>query len=845
MMMGKYNHPMKKTALIPLFTFFLFVVLALSGPCYAASEGPASGGSAPGKDRLVSESLDDIQSQVDAEVDRTLTAGGVQEPSVPLEDALREEQAPVTSYEGALEGASGDIVRAIDIEGNRSIGIATILTKIKTRVGQPYRQNVISDDLKRLYNTGFFSDVRVDRKSENGGLKVIITLEEKPIVGEITFSRVRYLNKRVILSKIKTAAGKFFDKKSLGDDVTTIKEMYQKKGLTQAEVDVETSMNEATNKVRLHFIIREGFRVKVRKIAVAGNSAFTRNKLVKVMKSRSAWLFNSGYLKEEALGEDMDRIQAFYEKNGFIDAAASYKLEEYRPGQVKVLVSVEEGKRYYVGDVVFSGNAVLSSSQVQASMKDMYKGKVFSKARLADDTANIKSLYFDKGYIFARVNEATSLNTQTGQVDIKFNIDEGGIAYVNKVKVQGNTQTRDIVIRRELRLYPGDRFDGAKLRRSKERLNNLGFFEDVNFDIEDTDVPDQKDLVVDVREAKTGSFSFGGGYSTVDQLIGFVEIEQKNFDFANWPTFTGGGQRISARAEVGSTRNNAVLSFTEPYLFDYPVSGGFDLYRTQHNRTSDTGYAYDQTNTGLKLRFGKEISEYLSAGTYYRVENIDIKNLEDTVSADLKAEEGSNFVSSLGLSLTKDHRDNIISPSKGWVATVSSDVAGGPLAGDKDFYRLELNGSYYVPFKYSSVFEFSGRVGMVDAYGNSNKVPIFERYFAGGARSIRGYTERGVGPVDANTQDAIGGESIFVGTMEYTIPIIDVLKFATFYDIGNVWAKYSDLGADKLYSGFGFGLRIKTPIGPMNLDYGIPLDTEPGESSRKSGKFYFSVSRGF
>lgn len=805
---------MKKIILLPLEVFLCFIVF-VAQPVFA--QEPPQGAS--------SESATSQAAVAEQELNKA-----------------QEGLAPATE-EG--EGA-GKLVKSIDIEGNKSIGIATILAKIKTRVGMEYRQNVISDDLKRLYNTGYFSDVRVDRKDEADGLKVLISVVEKPIVEEITFSKLRYFNKRVILSKIKTQIGKFLDKKSLNDDVNTIKELYQKKGLTQAEVDVESFIDEATNKVSLHFIVREGFRVKIKKLNVLGNAAYNDDQVIKAMKSRSAWLLNAGYLKEEVLAEDIERIQAFYEKNGYIDAKAAYKVDPFRQGLVSVDITIDEGKRYYIGDIVISGNAVLSPAEIETSMKDMKRGKIFSKMKLADDVANVKSLYFDRGYIFAKVNESTSLNSSSGQVDLKLAVDEGGIAYINKIKVQGNTQTRDIVIRRELRMFPGDQFDGTKLRRSKERLSNLGYFEDVNFDIEDTDQANQKDLVVDVKEAKTGTFSFGGGYSTVDQLIGFVEIEQKNFDFSNWPTFTGGGQKISARAEFGSTKNNEMLSFTEPWLFDYPISAGFDLYRTEYSRTSHTGYAYDQTRVGSKLRFGKEISEYLSTGAYYRLENVKIANMQDAVSQDLRDEVGRNTVSSVGASLTSDHRDSTISPTKGWAGTVSSDVAGGPLGGDKDFYRLETNVAYYVPLKYSSVIELSGRVGMVDAYGSSNKVPIFERYFVGGARSIRGYDERSIGPIDASTGDPIGGESIVVGSIEYTIPVIDVIKFAAFYDIGNVWAKYSDFFSNKLFSGTGFGLRIKTPIGPMNLDYGIPLDKQPGDTSRnKSGKFYFSVSRGF
>ncbi|MBF0386595.1 MAG: outer membrane protein assembly factor BamA [Candidatus Omnitrophica bacterium] len=811
---------MKKTILLPV----LVIGLTLLAISFARAE--VSGDAPPARQDDVAAALDAVEMNSQA-VD---TAAEVAPPpeEVAVDDAL-----------------SGKNVSAIDIQGNKSIGVATILAKIKTRVGQEYRQNVISDDLKRLYNTGYFSDVRVDRKEEAAGLKVIIILEEKPIVDEITFSKLKFFNKKVLLSKIKTQSGKFLDKKALNDDVNTIEEMYSKKGLTQVKVEVEQFLDAATNKASLHFIIREGYRVKIKRIKILGNLAYNDDKVIKAMKSRSAWIFNSGFLKEDVLTEDMERVQAFYEKNGYIEAKATYATEQLQHGLVNVDVTVEEGKRFYVGDIQFKGNAVLAEPEIAAVMKDIKKGKIFSKVKLADDVANIKSLYFDRGYIFAKVEESTALNPESGQVDLKLDVQEGGIAYINKINIQGNTQTRDIVIRRELRMYPGDQFDGVKLRRSKERLNNLGYFEDVGFDIEDTDVADQKDLVVDVKEAKTGSFSFGGGYSTVDQLIGFIELDQKNFDFSNWPSFTGGGQRVTARAEVGSSRNNILLSFTEPWMFDYPVSGGFDLYRSQYNRSSSTGYAYDQTRVGGKLRAGKELSEYVSTAGYYRLESVDINNMQDDVSADLKAEQGKSNLSVIGASLANDRRDSTISPTKGWLASGAVDLAGGPVGGSKDFYRLETNGAYYIPLRYNSVVEFSGRLGVVSAYGSTSKVPIFERYFAGGARTIRGYSERAVGPIDTGNGDPIGGEGIMLGSVEYTIPLIDVIKFATFFDSGALSAKYGDILSEKLYSGTGIGFRVKTPIGPMNLDYGIPLNKEPGQASRSSGKFYFSVSRGF
>ncbi len=736
------------------------------------------------------------------------------------------------------------VIKAIEVKGNKTISVSAILAKIKTRAGQEYIQSVVSDDLKRLYNTGYFSDVRVDRQEYEGGLKVIFLIEEKPVIDKVTFSKLRYFSPKVISRKLKTQQGKFLDNKSLKDDEDTIKDLYAKKGLTLVEVQTETTEDEVTHKVNVHFIVREGYKVRIHRINVDGNVKYKDKQIIKVIKTRAKTFFSSGYLNQETLDEDMERVLSFYEQNGFIDAAVDHEIAELPKGLIDINIHINEGKQYMAGHITLGGNSVVAEDEILAAMENIKQGKVFSREKLSVDISKIRALYFDRGYIFADVKDTTSLDPVTGLVDIKLDIIEGGLAYVDKIKIQGNTRTRDIVIRRELRISPGERFDGGKLKRSKERLNNLGYFEDVGFDIEDTDQSDRKDLVVQVKEAKTGSFSFGGGFSTVDKVIGFVEIEQRNFDFANWPTFTGGGQNLKLRAETGSIRNNLLLSFTEPWLFDYPISAGFDAFRTERDREQDIGYAYSEKRIGGNIRLGKEFSEYLSGRLAFRREMVTIQDLESNVSADLLAEEGTNAVSAVGGSLNFDSTDSAFNPTEGLVVRGDVDLAGGVLGGDKDFYRTQLSSSYYVPLKFKSVLEFRGRIGFVDAYGDSEKVPIFERFFAGGARTIRGYDERTVGPLDANTADPIGGESIVVGNVEYTIPLIEFVKLATFFDVGNVWAKTEDFASGDLKSGAGLGLRVKTPIGPINLDYGYPLNDEPGKEQR-SGKFYFSVSRGF
>jgi outer membrane protein insertion porin family len=445
----------------------------------------------------------------------------------------------------------------------------------------------------------------------------------------------------------------------------------------------------------------------------------------------------------------------------------------------------------------------------------------------------------------AQTQEVTAVNPSSGRVDIVYHIRENEVAYVNKIKIKGNIKTRDLVIRRELRIHPQDRFDGQKLRRSKERLQNLGFFDEISYDTEDTGVTNKKDLVVEVKEAKTGAFSFGGGYSTVEQFVGFVEIEQKNFDWKNFPYFTGAGQDLKMRASFGSINQGYDLSFTEPWLFDYPVSFGFDAYKQIRDREQDVGYGYDQDVTGGALRLGNEISDYLKQNLTYRYDTIKISNLSTNATSDLTNELGTNAISSMEYGLNFDSRDNVFDTTKGELFTGSYQLAGGPFAGDKDFNKFFGRASHYIPLFRGSSLELRGRVGLAKPYGDSDKVPIYERFFCGGAYSVRGYRERKVGPVDEGSGDPKGGNSLLIANAEYSYPILSFMKLAAFCDSGNVWDKAGDFGQGGFKSSTGLGVRIKTPIGPVMLDYGLPLNKESGSDKRGDGKIHFSMSHGF
>jgi outer membrane protein insertion porin family len=755
----------------------------------------------------------------------------------------------------SISSRTSKLVTAIEVKGNKSISSNTVLSKMKTRIGAPSQDNIISDDLKRLYLLGFFSDIRIDTEDYKDGIKVIVNVVERPIIEKITFSGIRRMgtSEEKLKQELKSKEAQYLDYPSVTEDVRTLKKKYEKIGFSQAQIDYKVDIDEGANKAKVRFNIIEGRKIRIKDILVEGNFAFDRSRILRLMKTKRAWFFNSGALKEDVLEEDVERIKSFYHRAGYTDVTVEYGItpDTARTYLLYINIKIEEGKKYLVGNINIQGNKDIELSDILAALKECVPGKVFSKEALQIDIVNIQSLYFDRGYISCRVQEATSVNQYTGRVDISYNITENEVALVDKIKIRGNIKTRDVVIRRELRIYPGDRFDGEKLRRSRERLQNLGFFEEIGYDTEETDVPNLKNLVVDVKESKTGAFSFGGGYSTVDNLIGFIELEQKNFDWKNFPYFTGAGQDLILRASLGTISSGFDLSFTNPWVFDYPVSFGFDAYRRSHERYEDVGYAYDETITGGDIRLGKEISEYIRANLTYRFDTIDLSNIDPDASDALKKEVGKNTISSIAPAFIYDSRDNRFDPTKGDLLNASFELAGGSFGGDKDFWKFNGRASHYFPLPRNSALEIRGRAGIGKPYGDSVEIPVYERFFAGGANTIRGYEERSVGPFDPLSKDPLGGEAMLVGNIEYTYPLYQAsdksfkISMAAFYDTGNVWANLSDFCSGGFVSGVGLGIRLKTPIGPIMVDYGIPLNKEPGEESKSNGRIHFSASHGF
>ncbi|MFH1771902.1 MAG: outer membrane protein assembly factor BamA [Candidatus Omnitrophota bacterium] len=731
----------------------------------------------------------------------------------------------------------------IAFDGNRIISDATVLSKIKIRAGQAYNDNIVNEDIKSLIATGFFEDVEVERDFVPEGAVIKFKLREKPLLKKVTIEGARRIRRQKIEKEISLKDGSFVDDYALSDAANKIRDLYRDKGFTQASVSHSMIvLDSQKNEVEVKFIIEERAVLKVRGVDIAGINSISPRRIKRLMKVKKKWLFNRGVFNESSLSDDVKRITDFYRQKGFADVKVNTDIRYDEKG-VFVTVKINEGEVYHIGSIIIEGNRDIELDELISEIQ-LKEGDIFSHDSVYQVSSKLREIYFNRGYIFSAVDPISSFNEETNKVDVAYKIVENNVAHIARVNITGNARTKDEVIRRELRVYPNERFDGAKVKKSKERLDNLDFFEEVRIGAGPSSEPDWVDLNIDVKEARTGHFSFGGGYSSVDELVGFVEVRQRNFDYKNLSTFTGAGQDLSAYFSMGTVTQQLQLSFTNPWIFDRPISFGFDAYKKGHQREEDVGYGYEKDIRGGVLRLGREFSDRLKGGIGYRLETVTIGDVIDTASDELKSEVGRNDLSSLETNLAFDTRDNVFSPTKGIYFYNFLKFTGGPLAGDKDYFKYIARLSHYILAVNQSVLEFRVRGGIADPFSSTEKIPIYDRFFAGGADTIRGYNERKVGPIDPVTEDPIGGEALFVGNIEFTYPVADFVKAAVFFDTGNVWKDKSDFFQGGFKSSIGLGLRVKTPVGPVSIDYGWPLNTEPGEEE-KGGKLHFSVSRGF
>jgi len=757
------------------------------------------------------------------------------------------------------------LVKEIEIRhvGPVPISDSVILANIQAKAGQQTTRTALGQDVRNLYATGYFTNVHVAQEDMEGGVKILFTVQGKAKIKEILIKGSEKVKASKIRKEMELKVGEPLDERKVVLAQKKVEEYYEKAGFEQATIKYDISIDQQTGQGVVTFNISEGPRVAIIDITFTGADHFSKAKLQKQMKTKRkwwlSWIVRTNVMKKEQWQDDLESLRDFYRNEGYIDMVIKdVKFDHINANQMYVRMTIVEGKKYQVGKLDIKGNQLFPSAGIRAELK-MTEGKTFGPKALDKDIEAIRDFYGGKGYIDAQVVPVKQANVETGRMDIVYEITEGDISYLSKISIRGNTKTKDKVIRRELAVKPGDVFNMVKVKRSKERLQNMGYFSKVNTIAEPTDVPGRKDLAVEVEEQRTGQLVFGAGFSSVDSLVGFAEVSQGNFDLFNPPFFTGGGQKARFRVQMGTQRQDYILSFTEPWFMDRRLALGFDLFRSESQYLSSI---YTERRMGFDVHLTKELMPFVSGRIQYGYQVVDITDVESTAPQVFQDEKGARSESAVTATITRDTRDSVFLTTRGNKTEFSIQGAGGPLKGQTDIYKMELRSQQYFPIPLTwptldkkHVLLLAGGSGVVDSYGDSTRVPLFNRFFLGGPNNLRGFRFRDVspkvanlntpgnGPAAANPDEPVGGNTYGWGTIEYTIPVIEKIRFAVFYDIGFVNQDAFDYNFGRYNDDFGFGVRLDLPIGPIRFDYGIPITTD--NYNQRGGRFNFNIGYQF
>jgi outer membrane protein insertion porin family len=743
----------------------------------------------------------------------------------------------------------GPVVRDIEVQyvGPQVVSKEKILANMRTRVGRPYSPQVTEEDVRSLYATGNVNNVRIYGEPMAEGVKVIVILATKSSVSEVVISGAQRIKVSKIREEIATKPGEPLSEAALEGDRQKILELYRNKGFSDVDVRYRTEANEKQGTSRVIFEVQEGTKTKIDRVDFQGNTSIKRKELLKVVKTKPKGLLNifsstAGKLNSDQVEEDRRAVRDLYTSRGYIDAEVSPALITRRGEEVDVTFPVVEGQQYRVGKVTYAGAKVLTLDEISKSAR-MKSGGIYSPQGLQADRKAIADLYGARGYIDLQVL-ASPTPAGPGIIDIEYRFDEGIQYYVDKVNIAGNIRTKDKVIRREIALAPGDVFNTVRMDASQQRLENLRYFVPKSVQLRPAEplisVPGRRDLDVEVTETRTGSFNFGAGFSSIDNLLGFVELTQGNFDIQGWPRFQGAGQKFRLRAQYGTRRKDFVIALTEPYFMDKKLQLGGELY---YRDASYTSSVYDERRYGGAVSLRVPVNEFTAARFEYRLEQVGIHNFDDDVSEEIRSEEGDRLKSQVSAGLSWDTRDRVYLPRRGHRVDLQTYLAGGFLGGDEDIYGFDLEASKYFHLPGDTILTVEAQVAAVDTWSSGDGVPIYDRLYLGGPNSLRGFRYRDVGPKDEDGEP-VGGQTLGRFTIEYTFPIVESVRGAVFYDVGFVNREAWDFGTGNINSDVGIGLLLELPaIGPIRIDYGIPLQAD--EFNDSSGKFQFNVGYKF
>jgi len=735
------------------------------------------------------------------------------------------------------------MIRAIEVEytGPASISRERILAQMRTKVGQPYSNEIVQEDIKALYRTGYIRNVRIFAQPQGDGLKVIVAVQTRAIVREIEIVGAERIKPKRLRKEIKVSLNHAVDEQQLEEAREKIIEVYQGHGFNDVNVQFRVDpIDEKRGTARVVFTVNEGAKGAISQVRFEGNAHISERTLRKQMKTRGRTLIyfvdKTGRLDEVQLEQDLDKIREYYQNHGFIDVEIKeVRKDRTQKGPMIITIVILEGPQYHVRKLTISGYEHSTEARFRAFLK-MKEGSIYSPKQLRDDAKAVADAYGSGGYVDLVITpEGTPAGP--GLIDVHYIIEEGTRSFVNRVNIEGNTRTKDKVIRREVLVAPGDVFNTVRVDTTKKRLENLGYFAKVETYPEETDIPGRKDLTILVQEKRTGSLSFGGGFSTIDKLVGFAELTQGNFDLFNWPSFTGGGQKFRLRLQYGTERKDFILTITEPYFLDRRLALTGQAFYTEANYLSAD---YDQRNYGFMFELRKPINTYTYGTLGYTLQNVEIFNVAASSPEFILLQSGTFTESKVFSSLVFDSRDNPLLSHRGQRITFSPSIAGGFLGGDTQIYALDLEGSQYFHLPKDTILLLNGEIATVSQWGSGSEVPIFERLYLGGSNNLRGFPFREVGPQENG--EPIGGQSMARATIEWTFPIIEKARGAVFYDTGFDNTSAWSFGFNHMASDIGVGLRLDLPIGPLRLDYGYPVMRD---GYHGGGHFNFNVGYQF
>lgn len=705
-------------------------------------------------------------------------------------------------------------IKQIDIQGNEKVETAAIRQRIQIRVGDPFSPEKIREEIQQIFKMGFFDDVTVEAEELEGGLRLIYVVKEKPSIRNILIEGAEEVDEEDIRDRIDVVAGTVFEPQAITRNADKIRAFYEEEGFYTAHVTGK-SEKVSDREVDLTFEIQEGAKFFVRDITFVGNEGLSDGKIAGVMATKERWFISflrPGVLKRSDLEQDVERIKALYLNEGYLQAkVAEPEIQvDKEAKRLNIMIRIEEGLRFRLGTVQVVGAKIYTPEELLAALK-LPKEEFFNRDVLRKDLATVTLKYSELGYVFADVVPVTRVRRDEAVVDVNFEITEGVKAYVERIEIEGNTKTRDKVIRRRVELAEGDVYNGKLLEEARAALQGLGYFEGVEIKTSQGSAPDRLKLTINVKEKPTGRIGLGAGFSTAGGLLGTVFISEDNL--------FGTGKRLRLAGTLGTVTSSLSFRYDDPFFLDSDYSMSLSVF-DQFSDFTD----YSQESRGAEIVFGRTFLKFNSATLGYLYETINITDVSDSAASAIKDQAGESTTSSINVGLTRQVSDDPAKPTTGYRVGLNSRIAGGFLGGDNDFYKFLLEARYsrLLIEDMQLTGTLVARGGYIETYGDTVDVPLQERFFLGGPNSFRGSKFRELGPTDPVTGEKTGGSKFvgFTAEVEFPVHIIEIVKTsgALFADFANNYGQFEDFNF-QLESAFGVGVGVVTPFGPVRVDF--------------------------